>query len=311
MTNCFSRDDNCFRRHRVPKLGFNLFAWSSSISDDLFPIIDRLQRIGYDGIEYAMGSADTAPYRRLGAHLRRTGMEATAVLALGPDANAVSPDAGIRRNAVDQFRWTIDRAVETGATVICGPFHSAFKTFSGDVPTTTEYERSAEVLRAAGDHARPAGVVLAVEALNRFECYLCNTMAQLRHLVELTAHPSVRAMFDTHHANIEEKSQASAVRAIAPHLAHVHLSENDRGTPGEGHVHWDEALGALAEIGYDGWMTVEAFTRSDIAFANAIHVWRTYAEPWDIAERGYQFLRGRIAAAGFEPPARLAGMEAQ
>ena len=90
-----------------------------------------------------------------------------------------------------------------------------------------------------------------------------------------------------------------AIRTIAPVLAHVHLSENDRGTPGSGHINFRENLTTLREVGYDGWMTIEAFSRSDPAFANAINVWREFSPAWDIAESGYTFLRREIAAAGY------------
>jgi D-psicose/D-tagatose/L-ribulose 3-epimerase len=98
---------------------------------------------------------------------------------------------------------------------------------------------------------------------------------------------------------VEEKRQVDAIRTIAPLLAHVHLSENDRGTPGTGHVNFREAIQTLARVGYDGWMTIEAFSRSDPGFANAINVWREYNPAWDIAEQGHSFLRAEIAAAGF------------
>jgi D-psicose/D-tagatose/L-ribulose 3-epimerase len=281
----------------MPKLGFNLLVWTASVSDEHFPIVDRLKKIGYDGIEICNGHQDPAAYRRLGAHLRNVGMEITCVTVLGADANPVSPDAAVRAKALDGLKWNIDRTVDAGSKLLCGPIHSAFATFSRAEPKDEEYQRSAEVLRAAGDYAQQAGVTLALEALNRFECYLCNTMGQLRRLVELTNHPSVRAMFDTHHANIEEKHQADAIRTIAPHLAHVHLSENDRGTPGSGHVNFAEALSTFASVGYDGWMTIEAFSRADPGFANAINVWREFSPAWDIAEGGHAYLRQAIAAA--------------
>src|SRR5690606_4066286 len=132
---------------------------------------------------------------------------------------------------------------------------------------------SAEVLRAAGEYAQKADVVFAVEALNRLECYLCNTMEQLSNLIKLADHPNVMAMFDTHHANIEEKKLQTAIKTISPVLKHVHISENDRGTPGDGHVPWDETFATLASIKYDGWLTIEAFTRNDPNFANAINGW--------------------------------------
>jgi D-psicose/D-tagatose/L-ribulose 3-epimerase len=283
----------------MPKLGFNLLVWTAAISDDYFPHIERLKKIGYDGIEICMGQQDPAAYHRLKTHLRNLELGITCVTIVGADANPASPDPAIRAKAIDVLKWNIDRTFDVGATMLCGPIHSAFATFTRADIQQDEYERSAEVLRVVGDHARSAGVVLGLEALNRFECYLCNTMTQLRMLVELTGHPNVRAMFDTHHANIEEKSQVAAIQTIAPVLAHVHLSENDRGTPGSGHVNFAEALSALAGVGYDDWMVIEAFSRADPGFANAINVWREFSPAWDIAESGHRFLREKIAAAGF------------
>ena len=283
----------------MPQLGFNLLAWTASISEKFFPHIERLKKIGYDGIEICMGQEQTEPYKQTKKLVNDLGLGITCVTIVGADANPVSPDKAVRAKAVDKLKWNIDRTVDCGANLICGPFHSAFATFTRTDINPDEYKRSAEVLRKAGDYAKQAGVTLVPEALNRFECYLCNTMAQLRMLIELTDHPNVRAMFDTHHANVEEKKQADAIRTIAPVLVHVHLSENDRGTPGSGHIDFLEALTTLRKIKYDGWMMIEAFSRADPGFANAINVWREYNPAWDIAEKGHEFLRREIAAAGF------------
>ncbi len=143
----------------------------------------------------------------------------------------------------------------------------------------------------AGEYAAEAGIMLALEAVNRFECYLCNTMEQLTKLVNTANHPNVKAMFDTHHGNIEEKNFNHAINTIAPLLAHVHISENDRGTPGDGQVRFDEVFLNLANIRYEGWLTIEAFSRNDPDFANAIGVWREFSKPWDIAEKGLKFIK--------------------
>ena len=101
-------------------------------------------------------------------------------------------------------------------------------------------------------------------------------------------------MIDTHHANIEEKIISDAIDTIAPYLSHVHISENDRGTPGKGHIPWDEVFSSLSKIKYDGWLIIEGFTRNDPDFANAINVWREFAKPWDMAEQGYAFIQSMI-----------------
>ncbi len=278
------------------KIGFNTLVWSAVVSDDLFPIIDRLKKIGYDGVECLIGSPDEKAYKRFGDHAHNIGLETTSVFVVGVEENPVNPSAEIRARGLDRIKWGIDRAHDMNAKVMCGPFHSAHGFFTKKPPQDEEYQRCAEVLHAAGEYASQAGITLALEALNRFECYLCNTMDQLQRLIKASDHPNVKAMFDTHHANIEEKKNQTALQTIAPYLAHVHISENDRGTPGDGLVQWDENFSALAEIKFDGWLTIEAFSRNDPDFANAINVWREYSAPWDMATKGLAFIKQQLSA---------------
>lgn len=275
----------------MSKIGFNTLVWSAVVSDDLFPIVDRLKEIGYDGVECLIGSPDEQAYQRFGRHTQDIGLQTTAVFVVGEAENPVDPSSAVRQKALERIKWGIDRAHDMHSTVLCGPFHSAHGVFSKKPPQEEEYNWAAEVLHEAGTYAQQAGIVLALEALNRFECYLCNTMEQMQTLLSKVAHPQVKSMYDTHHANIEEKKTAEAIHAIAPMLAHVHISENDRGTPGDGHVQWDETFAALAHIKFDGWLTIEAFSRNDPDFANAINVWRNYSLPWDMATNGLAFIQ--------------------
>lgn len=280
------------------KIGFNVLAWTADVSEKVFPVVDRLKKIGYDGVECFVGSPDVEAYRRFGDHAHAAGLDVTAVTVVDKESNPVDNSAAVRSKALDRIKWVIDRTHDMQARVLCGPFHSAHATFSRQAPQQDEYKRCAEVLHAAGQYAAQANITLALEALNRFECYLCNTMQQLRYLISQADHPNVRAMFDTHHANIEEKKMGSAIETISAMLHHVHISENDRGTPGDGHVPWDETYDALAKVKYEGWLTIEAFSRNDPDFANAINVWREYSDPWDMAEKGYLFIRQKSLAHG-------------
>lgn len=273
------------------KIGFNVLAWSAGVSEELFPIIERLKLIGYDGVEYFVGSPDETAYKPLGKHTKELGLEVTTVTVVSPDANPISDSASVRAKGLERIKWSIDRAFDLNSHILCGPFHSAHAHFAAHPALDEEYKWGAEVLHEAGEYAKQANVVLALEALNRFECYLCNTMEQLAKLIQMANHSNVRAMFDTHHANIEEKKYLTAIQTIAPFLSHVHISENDRGTPGDGHVPFDDAFAALASVNYKGWLTIEAFSRNDPDFANAINVWREYNDPWHIAENGLKFIK--------------------
>lgn len=82
----------------------------------------------------------------------------------------------------------------------------------------------------------------AIEALNRFESHLLNTMEQAASYVKRVDHPNFGTMYDTFHANIEEKCPFKAIYTVfaSGKLNHVHISENDRGTPGRGHINITE-----------------------------------------------------------------------
>lgn len=278
----------------MSKIGFDVLAWSAGVSEDLLPIMDRLKDIGYDGVEFFIGAPDISDYKRLGQHAKDIGLEVTAVTVVGSEENPIDPSPTVRAKAVERLKWIIDRCHDLNAEILAGPTHSAFATFAQHAPQEREYEWSADVLRKAGDYAAQTNLIITPEALNRFECYLCNSMEQLKFLLQKVDHPNVKGMFDTHHANIEEKNLDKAIETIAPYLSHVHISENDRGTPGTGHIPWDEVFSTLAKIDYDGWYTIEGFTRNDVDFANSINVWREFAQPWDMAEKGFRFIQEMI-----------------
>lgn len=270
-----------------------MLLWTDHVTEAHFPIIESLKEIGFQGIEIPLGDGDTAHYTALGNHLKSMNLGATCVTSLLEDTNIASPDPSIRQAGLDRIKWAIDNAQALGAEVICGPFHSAFAYFSGVPATNDEKKRSIEMLQKAGAYAASANITLTPEALNRFECYLVNTMADLRDLLKEVDHPNVGAIFDSHHANIEEKSQKEAIECIAPYLKHVHISENDRGTPGKGQINWDDVFQTLKVVGYDGWLTIEAFNRAKPEFANAINVWREFSTVEEICKEGFQFIQSK------------------
>jgi len=273
------------------KIGMNMLLWTNHVTEQHYPLIDNLKETGFDGIELPLGKGDVEHYSKLGNHLTGIELGCTAVTSLSEETNIASPDKAVREAGINQLKWAIDVAQAAGAEVICGPFHSAFAYFTRTPPTEDEKKWSAEMLHKAGEYAQQADIQLAPEAINRFECYLVNTMADLKKLIDAADHPNVGALYDTHHSNIEEKSQREAIELISPHLKHVHISENDRGTPGNGQVNWDEAFSTLKSVKYDKWLTIEAFSTAIPEFANAINVWRDYSPSDEIYREGYKFIK--------------------
>jgi D-psicose/D-tagatose/L-ribulose 3-epimerase len=254
--------------------GLNLLLWTDRMHDGLVPVVERIKSLGYDGIEMPIFELDEPVYRQWGRKLDAIGLKRTAVTVRGPGDNPISPSAGVRAAAVDAMRRTLDCCHAAGVTVLCGPTHSAIGEFTGKGPTDDEFKWGTETMRQVADHAAQAGVTIAVEYLNRFENYFLTSVAQTVKFVQAVDHPAVRMMYDTFHANIEEKNLAAAIQAAAPWTALVHISENDRSIPGTGHVHWDETFDALKAAGYDGWMVVEAFGLALPNIVAATKIWR-------------------------------------
>lgn len=256
------------------RLGFSFLYFAPRIDARHERWFAALARHGYQGAELPVNDATDDELRQLLRMCDANGLAATAVGFATAAANPVAADAGVRRAAVEHLARLADKAAALGADVLAGPIHSAYGVFTEAPPTADERARCADVLRAAGERAARCGVTLAVEPLNRFECYFLNTAADCDALVRAVDHPNVRGLCDTHHAHIEEQDVAAAIRQSAQTLGHVQLSENHRGTPGTGQVRFDRVLQALDAIDYRGWLVVEAFSRQDPAFGSALRIWR-------------------------------------
>lgn len=276
------------------KIGMNLLLWTGGVTAEHFPLLARLKAAGFDGVELPIFGGTPAEYKSVRAELDKQGLKCTTVTILTKENNAISPDAATRQKASDWLRTVVEINHVLGAETVCGPYHSALGEFSGTGPTADEKKRAADVLRGAAEHAKQANLMMAIEYLNRFECYFLNTAAQAVELVRMVDHPNFRTMYDSFHAHIEEKDPAAAIRTVAPVLAHVHISENDRGTPGTGQVNWDATFQTLKEIRYDGWLTIEAFGRALPDLAAATRIWRDlFPSAEEVYTKGIAFIRKR------------------
>ena len=274
------------------KYGMNLLLWTSGVTEEHFPLLQSLKEWGFDGVELPMFDLDVNQYAKIGAELKKTGLESTAVTVCSPEHNPISPDATIRAAALTRLKLAIDCCAAAGSTHLCGPIHSALGEFSGTGRTADEWNRAKDILSQAGDYAKERGVTLVVEYLNRFECYFLNSAADAGTFCRELGHSHVKTMYDTFHANIEEKSITQAVKACADQLVHVHISENDRSTPGDGGVNWDESFRALKNANYDGWLTIEAFGLALPELAAATRIWRRmFPSEEYLAKNGLQFMK--------------------
>ena len=279
------------------KVGMNLLLWTAFVTEEHFPILEKIKKTGYDGVEIPLFDGDAEHYKKIKKELDNLGLGCTAVTVVNAETNPISPDASIRKAALDSIKWALDMTSVMGGDLLAGPYHSALGVFSGQPPTADERKRAVEVLTQAADHAQKVKVKIAIEYLNRFECYFLTNAMDAKNLVREINHPYFGTMYDTFHANIEEKNISHAIASMEDTYVHVHISENDRGTPGSGHVHWDETFKALRKAKYDGWLTIEAFGRALPDLAAATKIWRDmFPSPEDVYGNGFKFIKEKWEA---------------
>lgn len=275
------------------KVGMNLFLWTDDPVDEAWlPLYERLKAIGFDGIELPIFSPDPEKFAALGRRLDDMGLERTAITICNGEDDPISPDAGIRKAATERLSRVVDCCEAVGSKILGGPLYAAIGQFSGAGATSEEWQRSLSVLGDVADYAAKRDICLTFEFLNRFEIYLLNSTADTARYVAELNRPNVGIHYDTFHAHIEEKDSPGAIAAHASAITHVHISENDRSTPGAGQVAWDATFDALVAAGYDDWLTIEAFGSALPSLAAATKIWRRMFDNEEkLAQEGHDFIR--------------------
>jgi D-psicose/D-tagatose/L-ribulose 3-epimerase len=260
------------------RYGMNLLLWTDTLNDSVLPVVNEIKEVGYDAVEVPFFECDLQKSALWGKRFDEIGLARTGVTVRGVDDNPMSPDPAVRRRGVDSMKLALDCAAAAGCETLVGPYHSALGYFSGSGPTADEWKWAVDSMRQVAEHAEQCKVTLALECVNRFECYLMNTAAAGARFCCEVGHPRCKMMYDTFHAHIEEKSIPKAIRALKDHLVHVHISENDRSTPGEGNVRWNKNFDTLHEIGYNNLLVIEAFGLALEKLAAATKIWRRMFE---------------------------------
>jgi D-psicose/D-tagatose/L-ribulose 3-epimerase len=277
------------------KFGVNTLIWSDGFDSSHVKLFGAIKEAGFDGIEFPLFTPNPKPNVEIRRALEQNGLECTFCSILPQGFNTISDDSGVRARSKQYWVDTIRTVAEMGGKILCGPLYSPVGHFAGRRRTPDEWHWAVECFRGLGSTLTDYDVTIAIEPLNRYETYFLNTAADAVALCREISHPKVGMLFDTYHANIEEKQVGEALRESAPYLRHVHTCENDRGIPGTGHVDWDSVFIALRDLHYDGWLTIEGFGFSLGALSSAASIWRDLAPTSGaIAFDGVKFLQAEM-----------------
>jgi len=278
------------------KFGVNTFIWTASFDRSHLHLLPSIKEHGFDGIEVSLFRPVDFAAADIRRGMRENALECTICSVLTGELSIISEDAAVRHKTLSHMKDCVRAAADVGAGLIAGPLYAPVGYLPGRRRTADEWNWAVECYQELGPILESHSVEIAIEPLNRFETYFLNTAEDAVGLCEAIHHPRVGILFDTFHANIEEKKLGAAFRQVGPHLKHVHACENDRGIPGTGHVEWNDVFEALRAVKYDRWLTIESFGFALGELSAAASIWRDIApSPESIAYEGVKFLKRNMA----------------
>lgn len=278
------------------RFGAHAFLWIGEWTADAGDgAIAAAGAAGFDFLEIPLLHPDRFDAARHRTALKKAGIGATCSLSLPATAHAPS----YPEEAVAFLGRALDQTEAVGAEVLCGCIGYALGELTGAPPRPDERTTVEQVLREVASDAQSRGIELALEACNRYETYMYNTLADTRASVLEVGSAVLGVHADTYHMNIEEEGFARPLIEAADVLRYVHMSESHRGLVGTGTVDWDEVWSGLANIDYQGRLVLESFAAINPDLAAATCLWRPPNQPPEVLARdGLAFLRQGAARAG-------------
>ncbi|MDX1637037.1 MAG: sugar phosphate isomerase/epimerase family protein [Balneolaceae bacterium] len=275
------------------QFGVSTWVWTSPFTTDTVELFPKIRKMGFDVVEIPVEDPSLIDAEKVKRALDAHGLEAVVCGAFGPERDFTSEDPAVHQACFDYFDALMDLANAWETGFVAGPMYSAVGKARMVPPEQRkrEWQLAVDNIRKVAVKADSRGLELAIEPLNRFESDLVNTTEDALRLVEDIGHPAAKIMVDGFHMSLEERSLEEAITIAGDKLIHVQVSENYRGTPGTGQTNWDSFRKGLEAVHYSGAVTIESFTSDNRALADAVCIWKPFADDQDeLASEGLAFL---------------------
>lgn len=266
------------------KFGVHAGLWMAEWTDEIKPILKTVADLGYDGVEVSMLGMTDEKAGALHTQVKDHGLEITCTTGLSPETDITSADPEVRTAGLEYLKWVIKTTALMGSRSLSGVVYGPWGVFD-PANKTIRVKRSGEALGMIDADLKAHDMTMGIEAINRFETDLVNTAAEGTAMAKAAGSERVGVLLDTFHLNIEEKDVHKAIVDTGKHLVHFHVSDNDRGVPGSGHVQWGEVKKALDAISYDGWIVAEMFVLEGNPASADLNIWRDIEPDATVAAR--------------------------
>ncbi|MFP3590595.1 sugar phosphate isomerase/epimerase family protein [Chryseobacterium sp. SIMBA_038] len=275
------------------KFGASLLSW---ITPNWNPeagkyAIEKTAKAGFDLIEILLPPSMEFNTKEVKQQLKDNNLDVVCSLNLPKEAHiAFYPE-----DAEKLMKQAVDKTSELETNFLGGVLHGGIGAFSGNPLTENEAGTIVEVWSKVADYAKEKGVNIAIEPINRYETYVCNTAKNVLDLISKTGKDNLFLHLDTFHMNIEENNFYDPIILAGSKLKHVHMTESHRGMLGEGTVNWNELFKALKEINFEGNLVLENFSSSIPGMQQMVSLWqKSPHDAEELARGSLEFMKKHI-----------------
>lgn len=270
------------------KIGTYFAYWEREWDADFFPYIAKVKDLGFDVLEISGGGLADLPDDKVIAlreEAKRRGVEITVCIGLPKNYDVSSENEETRQNGIAYMKKILDK-MEIGDMHKIGGIIYAYWPVDYSKPVRKPETRALSIrsIQELADYAKPKGIDLELETVNRFEQYMFNDAKEATQFVKDVGRDNVFVMLDSFHMNIEEDDFYEAIVSTGKYLGHFHIGETNRKVPGKGKTPWKEIGEALRAIHYDGAVVMEPFVVMGGGVGSDIKVWRDMSDNADDAK---------------------------
>jgi D-psicose/D-tagatose/L-ribulose 3-epimerase len=254
--------------------------------------IQKTAQAGFDIIEILLPTSMDFDATKVKKQLKENNLGVACSLNLPKEAHITFHP----KEALALIKQALDKTAAVEATFLGGVLHGGIGVFTGNPVTEDEKNIIADVWSEAAHHAAKYSITIGIEPINRYESYVCNTAANVIELIKLADADNLAVHLDTFHMNIEENNFYDPLVQSGSLLKHFHITESNRGMPGEGTVNWDELFRGLKAINFEGNLVLENFSSSIQGMQQAVSLWQTSPHNADeLAIGSLAFLKQKAA----------------
>jgi hydroxypyruvate isomerase len=225
------------------------------------PLLERFaaaKRAGFDAVEF--WDCEGATARDVAAAVAAAGVSVISCNA--PAGDLVTGGLGLSGvpGRERDFEAAIAIVAEVAQAAGCPNVHISPCRLAPGASRAAALATLERNLAFAADTLGRIGIRTLIEPISPADIpgVLLGSLAAVLEVIERVAHPNAYVLFDFYHVSQTDAAPLALLRSCYARIGHVQIADfPGRGAPGTGRLDFGGFLGALASLGYAGWIGAE------------------------------------------------------